>query len=96
MRFITLDFYSHDTQYSNIIASESVELQVSYKLQVDDFVLNYFQSNSIKVELFESNNVKSVLIATGFIPLASLVTKNVHENISAVINDTVTLYNKNN
>lgn len=73
IRFLTLDFYNHDSQYSHMISSSQIHLQVGFKVNVDDFLLEYMETQGVKVELFECSNASSTLLATGTIPLHPLL-----------------------
>ena len=92
MRFVTVDFYSHDTQYSHMLAGETVGLQLGYEVNVDEYLLEYLSSGSVQVELFECTKASSVRIAHGALSLANLVTRNTDQQVSAVVSDTLTLY----
>lgn len=47
MRFITVDFYSHDTQYSHMMAGESVGLQLGYEVNIDEYLLEYLSTGLV-------------------------------------------------
>lgn len=50
---LTVDFYNHDTQSSNIIEGlrPFFNFQLCYRVVVDDFFLRYLETDSFRVNL---------------------------------------------
>ncbi len=92
MRFITVDFYSHDTQYSHMMAGETIGLQLGYEVNIDEYLLEYLSVGIVQIELFECTKTSSVSVAKGGMSLSELVARNTDQSVSAVVNETVTLY----
>lgn len=56
LTFATVDFYNHDTEHTPIAegAETMYKFQISYKVIVDEYLVNYFKTNSVKIEVYSS------------------------------------------
>lgn len=76
--FATVDFFDHDTQ--NTIIAEGLKtkynFQVGYKVQLDQFLIDYIRTNCIKIEVFCGNGEEPMKLGVGEIPLLDLELKN--------------------
>lgn len=75
---LTVDFYNHDTQSSNIVEGlrPFFNFQIGYRLMVDDFFLRYLETDSFKVEIYASIGSDITLLGYVAVPLKDLVIKN--------------------
>ena len=95
MSFITVDFFIHETQTSNIMGGKTpmFNIQLTYRVKVDEQFLNLLESDYIYVEVYYlRDNVQSIL-GKGKIPLVDLVNaeKNNKTN-SRVVNHVCSIY----
>ncbi|MCQ2818738.1 MAG: hypothetical protein MJ252_15840 [archaeon] len=73
--FLTVDFYLHETQTSNLVSGSNpnFNFQLTFRVNVDDYLLRHINNESITLELyFLKDNIHSIF-ATGKIPLNQLV-----------------------
>lgn len=75
MSFITVDFYICQTQTSNLMTGQkpNYNLQISFKVNVDENFINYLQDDFIVVELYYLNNNTQTIFANGKINLNQLI-----------------------
>jgi hypothetical protein len=76
--FVTLDFFNHDTQKTNIITGYDPEFKTlfSFKNNVDDFYLKHLYKDSILAEIFTikgSRTRSTEKIGEARLPLAILL-----------------------
>ena len=73
--FISVDFYLHDTQTSNLIngPKSNYNLQLTFKVDVDEYFINYLKSDNIIVYLYTIQNNIQKIIASGKIKLSQLI-----------------------
>ena len=95
MSFFTVDFFIHETQTSDILNGKNpmFNFQLTFKVNVDEHLLNYLESNYINIELyFLRDNVQSIF-GKGKISLKELINieKNI-QNTSRVINSVCSIY----
>lgn len=52
--FCTIDFFSHEIMNSNIVKGleSNYNLQSSYKIAIDEVLIQFMQTGTIKVEIF--------------------------------------------
>lgn len=75
MSFIAVDFYLHENQTSNLNNGMNplYNLQLTFKVNVDEHFIHYLEGDNIKIDLYYiSNNVQFVL-GHGKIPLCQLL-----------------------
>ena len=73
--FISVDFYIHETQVSNLMTGQkpNYNFQLSYNVTVDDNFLMYLQDDSILIELYYLKNNTQTIFANGKINLNQLI-----------------------
>ena len=95
MSFISVDFFIHQTQTSSIVSGKTpmYNLQLTFRVNVDEHLLNYLESDYINIEVYYlRDNVQSIL-GKGKIPLVELI--NIESNNktnSRVINNVCSIY----
>ena len=97
LSFITSDFYNHDTQHTNI--SEGVipnyNFQMTYKVQIDQFFVQYLETNSIKIDVYGAIGTDAVKLGSANIKLNDLIIENRSKDVSAVVKSKLYIYSKN-
>ena len=75
MSFISVDFYIHQTQTSNLMTGQkpNYNLQISFRVNVDENFLNYLQDDFMVIELYYLNNNTQTIFANGKINLNQLI-----------------------
>lgn len=76
LSFITVDFYMHDIQSSNISSGSRpiYNLQLRFVVQEDDHFIKYLESNDgIKLEIFYIKDNLHSLLGHGIIPISQLL-----------------------
>ena len=73
--FISVDFYLHETQLSHMMTGKkpNYNLQLSFKVTVDENFIMYLQDEFIQIELYQIKNNTQVIFASGKIPLNQLI-----------------------
>ena len=72
--FFTVDFYNHETQSSSIVEGNypSFNVLFSFKVQVDDFFLQFLEKDGILVDLHLSKGTEYLTIGKAKIELSEL------------------------
>ena len=73
--FITVDFFLHQTETSNVTSGKkpNYNLQLTFRVIINDFFINFLKGEYIIVELYSTNNQNQKIIASGKIPLNQLI-----------------------
>ena len=73
--FISVDFYLHPTQISDMMTGKkpNYNLQLSFKVTVDENFIIFLQDESILIELYQLKNNTQIIFARGKIPLNQLI-----------------------
>ena len=73
--FISVDFYLHETQTSNLMTGQkpNYNFQLSFKVTVDENFIIYLQDDFIIIELYYLKNNTQTIFANGKIPLNQLI-----------------------
>ena len=88
--FLTVDFYLHETQSSNLTIAPrpNYNLQLTFKVIVDEYFINFIQDEYIIIELYSIQDNIQKIIANGKIELYQLIkaeknhkTRVIHGNI---------------
>jgi hypothetical protein len=86
---VTSDFYNFDTESSGICEGITTcyNLQLSYKVQVDEYLIQFFERNSINLDFFVAAGLNIRAIGKCKISLKELIDRNteVEDHISAVV-----------
>ncbi|KRX10045.1 C2 domain [Pseudocohnilembus persalinus] len=90
LSFVTVDFFNHDTQHSTITEGikSKINFQVSFKVDIDEFLYKHITTNSIKLELYCGNGEEPLKLGEGSIPLLDLDVKNDQPDKSYVLGGT--------
>ena len=93
MSFRTVDFYNHDTDHTQIAEGLRYDFRhrMSFRVQVDQTLISYFERDSIKIELWGSEGSAAPLLGTGNINLKELVAR-AQDSISPVVHSKVPIY----
>ena len=87
---ITVDFFNHDTQSSSVCEGLQpiYNLQVAYRIPVDEFFIKYMETEFFKIEIYASLGQELPLIGKCLVPLKDLIFKNqtALPGVSAVLN----------
>lgn len=75
MSFISVDFYLHETQTSNLMSGKNpnYNFQLSFKVTVDDNFIIFLQDDNIIIELYYLKNNTQTIFANGKINLNQLI-----------------------
>ena len=75
MSFISVDFYLHETQTSNLMSGKNpnYNLQLSFKVVVDENFIIFLQDDYIIIELYYLKNNTQTIFANGKINLNQLI-----------------------
>ena len=75
MSFITVDFYLHETQTSNLMTGQkpNYNLQLSFKVSADESFILYLKEEFIIIELYYLKNNTQTIFASGKINLSQLI-----------------------
>jgi hypothetical protein len=75
MSFCSLDFYLHEPQLSHLNngAKPIYNLQVSFKVNVDENFINYLQSDNILVDIYYVKDNVQAILGRGAIPLSQIL-----------------------
>ena len=75
MSFISVDFYLHETQTSNLMSGQkpNYNFQLSFKVIEDENFILYLQDEYIIIELYYLKNNTQTIFATGKIKLSQLI-----------------------
>ena len=73
--FISVDFYLHETQVSNLMTGQkpNYDFQLSFKVSVDENFIIYLQDDFILIELYYLKNNTQTIFASGKIMLNQLI-----------------------
>jgi hypothetical protein len=93
MSFLTVDFYNHDTDHSNVAEGLRFDFRyrMSFRVQVDQTLVNYLERDSLKIELWGSEGSSAPLIGTANITLKELIARS-QDSISPVVHSKAPLY----
>ena len=75
MSFISVDFYLHETQTSNLMSGQrpNYNFQLSFKVNEDENFITYLQDEYIIIELYYLQDNTQKIFANGKIKLAQLI-----------------------
>ena len=75
MSFISVDFYLHETQTSNLMSGKNpnYNFQLSFKVTVDENFIVFLQDDNIIIELYYLKNNTQTIFANGKINLNQLI-----------------------
>ena len=75
MSFISVDFYLHETQTSNLMSGKkpNYNFQLSFKVIEDENFILYLQDEYILIELYYLKNNTQIIFANGKIKLSQLI-----------------------
>ena len=75
MSFITVDFYLHETQTSNLMTGQNpnYNFQLMFKVNVDEHFILYLQDDVINIEVYYLQNNTQIIFARGIINLNQLI-----------------------
>jgi protein fantom len=75
MSFITVDFFIHETQTSNILSGKNpmYNFQLTFRVNVDEHLLNYLESDYIYIEIYYLRDNQQAILGKGKIPLIDLI-----------------------
>ena len=75
MSFISVDFYLHETQTSNLMSGQkpNYNFQLSFKVIDDENFIRYLQDEYILIELYYLKNNTQIIFANGKIKLSQLI-----------------------
>ena len=75
MSFISVDFYLHETQTSNLMTGQrpNYNFQLSFKVIDDENFISYLQDEYIIIELYYLKNNTQTIFANGKIKLSQLI-----------------------
>ena len=95
MSFISVDFFIHETQTSSVVTGKTpmFNLQLTFRVNVDEHFLNYLESDYMNVEVYYLKDNIQAILGVGKIPLVDLVTiENSTKTNSRVINNVCSIY----
>ena len=95
MSFISVDFFIHETQTSSVVTGKTpmFNLQLTFRVNVDEHFLNYLESDYMSVEVYYLKDNIQAILGIGKIPLVDLVTvENSTKTNSRVINSVCSVY----
>ncbi|MCQ2818052.1 MAG: hypothetical protein MJ252_12370, partial [archaeon] len=98
MSFVSVDFFIHETQTSNLVSGKvpSYNLQLSFRVNVDEHFINLLESDCIKIEIYFVKDNQQGLFAEGKIPLVELINlENDTSSRTRVVNSVCSLYGAN-
>ena len=75
MSFLTVDFFIHETQTSNILSGKNpmFNFQLSFRVNVDEHLLNYLESDYIYIEIYYLRDNQQAILGKGKISLLDLI-----------------------
>ena len=75
LSFLTVDFYLHETQTSNLVngPNPNYNFQLTFRVNVDEHFIKYLKDDFIQVELYYLNNNTQIIFARGKITLNKLI-----------------------
>ena len=75
MSFISVDFYLHETQTSNLMSGQrpNYNFQLSFKVNEDENFISYLQDEYIIIELYYLKDNTQTIFANGKIKLSQLI-----------------------
>jgi len=75
MSFVAVDFYLHETQTSNLNngMNPMYNLQLTFKVNVDEHFIHYLEGDNIKIDLYYISNNLQFVLGHGKIPLSQLL-----------------------
>ena len=75
MSFISVDFYLHETQTSNLMTGQNpnYNFQLMFKVNVDEHFILYLQDDVINIEVYYLQNNTQIIFARGIINLNQLI-----------------------
>ena len=95
MSFLSIDFYIHETQTSNIISGKApmFNFQLTFRVNEDEHLINYLESDYIYIEVYYlRDNVESIF-GKGKISLKELIdAETINKTNTRVINSICSLY----
>ncbi len=95
--FLCVDFFLHETQTSNVLLGKDpmFNLQITYRVNIDENLLNYLESEYIYIEIYYLRDNEQVILAKGKIPLIDLINIKSDNTNSRVINKVCPCYSIN-
>jgi hypothetical protein len=84
MSFLTVDFYLHDTQTSNLLSGSKpiYNFQVSFKVKEDEHLIYYLESDYILIDIYYIKDNMQALLGRGKISLKQIIElENVQNNL---------------
>ncbi len=87
LTFLTIDFYNHETQHTNIAEGliTNFNFQITFKVKCDEFFIKFLESDFIKIELYAAKGEDAIKLGYCNIPLIELKTRNSEDQSSVVI-----------
>jgi len=75
MSFLTVDFYLHDTQTSNLLSGSKpiYNFQVSFKVKEDEHLIYYLESDYILIDIYYIKDNVQALLGRGKISLKQII-----------------------
>ena len=75
LSFISVDFYLHETQTSNLSTGPKINynLQLTFRVNVDEYFINYLKGEYINIELYIIINNVQKIVSSGKISLNQLL-----------------------
>lgn len=75
LSFITIDFYLHESQTSNLVngPSPNYNFQLTFKVYEDEHLINYLNEDYMIIELYYLSNNKQIIFGNGKIKLDQLI-----------------------
>lgn len=75
LSFISIDFYLHETQTSNLIngPNPNYNFQLTFRVYEDEHLINYLNEDYMIIELYYLSNNKQIIFGNGKIKLDQLI-----------------------
>ncbi len=91
--FLTVDFYLHETQCSNLTIGPrpNYNLQLTFKVIADEYFINFLEGDYIIVELYTMKDNIQKIIANGKIELVQLIKAENNKN-KRVVNGNIEMF----
>ena len=93
LSFLTVDFYLHETQSSNLTKGPrpNYNLQLTFKVIADEYFINFLKGEYIIVELYTIKDNIQTIIANGKIELVKLIRVEKNQN-KRVVNGNIEMF----
>ena len=91
--FISVDFYLHETQVSNLMTGQrpNYDFQLSFNVSVDENFITFLEDDFILIELYYLKNNTQTIFATGKIMLNQLIQIE-HDSRTRVVNGYIEMF----